>query len=243
MAETTNPAGDPAAGGTIAPAGTMPTTGAPGGTPSPAAGEPAGGGDVEHWKAEAKKAFVKRDRALEEFKGSDEFKAIAAKAAKADEYATAQAEATRKAAEEQGKWKELYEAEKGKTEAAVKAIAEERDKLRQGRIRESLAGAYTAAGGVDKDTFLELAAKHIAAGEIGVGDDGAVKGVAEVVEKFRAGKPYLFKAGGGSTIPGGPGAGTTGDVSKLLLGKRGSLAEGPVLSTEQRKAYMDQLPK
>lgn len=200
---TENPAGaagDPAAAG----AGARPDGGAPpGGTPNPGGGDPSKGETVEYWKGEAKKAFAERDRARQAFLESDEGKALVA--AK-----QAQEKAAEEAALKRGEVEKLYgeaktraerlEAEKRDLEAKHQAEITERDrKVKLNTARSQLEAAYRAAGGLDPETFLTLAAPAIDKGEVAVGDDGKVTGLEEVIKKQMEARPYLFKRVGSPT--------------------------------------------
>jgi hypothetical protein len=192
MADSTGTAPDGTAQGTTS-AGT--TAQATGSAPSQATAEAAVGGskeDAGFWKAEAKKAFEKRDRAIDEFMSSDEFKALQAQAAKAAKYETDRADAERKAAEEQGKFKELYEAQKLET---AKATAEAEAVLTRHRsmlAKSALDSAYSAAGGLYPDAFRKLVADEMVA--VKVADDGTVSGHVEIVRKYLESTPGMFKS-------------------------------------------------
>ena len=182
----------------------------PAGTPAPAAADAAAKGTpavkadavidwkakFEHQEAESKKAYADRDRAKQERD------TLAAKAKGFDDLQAAQKVAADNALKEQGKWKELHEKSEAEN-AALKAAATARDAqaveaakvANRARAGEALVAAYDKLGGVDREAFTALTTKYLDDGTVAVGEDGKVKGVADVLKKFVAAKPHLFTAG------------------------------------------------
>ena len=204
MPEKTDPAVDAAA--------VKPTTEVvnPAGTPAPVAvdaaakGAPAIKADAaidwkakaEHLEAESKKAFAERDRAKQERD------TLAAKAKGYDDLQAEKALADENALKEQGKWKELHEKVTAENEALKASIADRDVKAveavkisNRARAGEALLAAYDKLGGVDREAFAALTTKYLDDGSVAVGEDGKVKGVADVLRKFVAAKPHLFTAG------------------------------------------------
>ena len=185
---------------------------APGSTPGQAPVDAGGeSNDAAYWKGEAKKAFVKRDNVLAEFQQSEQFQTLQAKAQLAEQLEQERASAERKAAEERGEFKQLYEQrtaeiDRIKAEAAAQlaskdqAFQELASKHRHERARAALSEAYAAAGGIDLEAFLVLAADRIGDGSIAVADDGAVQGHGAVVAEFIQKRGYLFRQGGQAAI-------------------------------------------
>lgn len=197
MPDQTTAGADATAQGTTTPASP------PGQAPADAGNKT--GGDVEYWKAEAKAAFVKRDKALEEFRSSDEFKALMDRAAKAAEYEKAQADAERRSAEEQGRFKELLEKERGdwakaqseydaKIQAANERLAETVRMHTNDRLRDALAAALAPFKPADSEWVQEKIEKAIASGSVKVGDGGRIEGVAETTQKLVETHSKLFDA-------------------------------------------------
>jgi hypothetical protein len=128
------------------------------------------------------------------------FKALNERAKKAEELEKQQQEAERKAAEEQGKFQDLY---KSAEERATKAEAA----LKQTRIENAATLAAAKLGVIDPAAAIKLMDQS----GISVSDDGTISGVAEAVKALQTSSPYLFKTpaqgsvGGGDTNPAGGG--------------------------------------
>lgn len=173
---------------------------APSGTPG--SGGQSGDQTLEYWKAEAQKAFQVRD----ELKA--ERPKLAERAAAADKYEKEKREAEEKAAADQGKWKELYDAEKAKREQVERDAGERERKLALARKREALTMAYRAVGGIDVETFEALTEKSIADNTVAISEDGRISGAEDVVKRLKETKPHLFGAAGAGAVasPGTAGA-------------------------------------
>lgn len=125
------------------------------------------------------------------------FKSLNERAKKADELERQQQEAERKAAEKQGKFKDLY---KSAEERATKAEAA----LKQTRIENAATLAAAKLGVIDPAAAIKLMDQS----SITVSDDGTISGVEDAVKALQQSSPYLFKTpaqgsvGDGNTNPG-----------------------------------------
>lgn len=125
------------------------------------------------------------------------FKALNERAKKAEELEKQQQEAERKAAEEQGKFQDLY---KSAEERATKAEAA----LKQTRIENAATLAAAKLGVIDPAAAIKLMDQS----SITVSDDGTISGVEDAVKALQQSSPYLFKTpaqgsvGDGNTNPG-----------------------------------------
>lgn len=125
------------------------------------------------------------------------FKSLNERAKKADELEKQQQEAERKAAEEQGKFQDLY---KSAEERATKAEAA----LKQTRIENAATLAAAKLGVIDPAAAIKLMDQS----SITVSDDGTISGVEDAVKALQQSSPYLFKTqaqgsvGDGNTNPG-----------------------------------------
>jgi len=125
------------------------------------------------------------------------FKSLNERAKKADELEKQQQEAERKAAEEQGKFQDLY---KTAEERATKAEAA----LKQTRIENAATLAAAKLGVIDPAAAIKLMDQS----SITVSDDGTISGVEDAVKALQQSSPYLFKTpaqgsvGDGNTNPG-----------------------------------------
>ncbi len=104
---------------------------------------------------------------------------------KLTDIAAAQAEADRKALEEQNRYKELYEKERQAREAESTA---RRDDL----IRSRFLLTAQSKGFVDPDSAFVIARSLPGFGAVAVGDDGAVSGIDQLIETLSKEKPYLI---------------------------------------------------
>lgn len=101
------------------------------------------------------------------------------------EIAAAQEEAERKALEEQERYKELYEKERQARE--TESVARKDD-----TIRSRFLLTAQSKGIVDPDVAFVIAKSMPTFASVGLGDDGKVTGIDEVVEALVKEKPYLI---------------------------------------------------
>ena len=104
---------------------------------------------------------------------------------KLSDIAAAQAEADRKALEEQNRFKELYEKER---EARESERAARKDDL----VRSRFLLTAQSKGFVDPDSAFVIAKSLAGFGAVAVGDAGAVSGIDELIETLTKDKPYLI---------------------------------------------------
>jgi len=103
---------------------------------------------------------------------------------KLSDIASAQAEADRKALEEQNRYKELYEQEHQARE--TDRVARKDDLVRSGFLL-----AATRAGVVDPEVAFVVAKSLPSFTAVQVSDEGVVSGIDEIVESLVKDKPYL----------------------------------------------------
>jgi hypothetical protein len=103
---------------------------------------------------------------------------------KLSDIASAQAEADRKALEEQNRYKELYEQEHQARE--TDRVARKDDLVRSGFLL-----AATKAGVVDPEVAFVVAKSLPSFTAVQVSDEGVVSGIDEIVESLVKEKPYL----------------------------------------------------
>ena len=103
---------------------------------------------------------------------------------KLSDIASAQAEADRKALEEQNRYKELYEQEHQARE--TDRVARKDDLVRSGFLL-----AATKAGVVDPEVAFVVAKSLPSFTAVQVSDEGVVSGIDEIVESLVKDKPYL----------------------------------------------------
>jgi len=103
---------------------------------------------------------------------------------KLSDIASAQAEADRKALEEQNRYKELYEQEHQARE--TDRVARKDDLVRSGFLL-----AATRAGVVDPEVAFVVAKSLPSFTAVQVSDEGVVSGIDEIVESLVKEKPYL----------------------------------------------------
>lgn len=108
------------------------------------------------------------------------FKSLNAKAKRVDEIEAAKQEAEKQRLIEQGKFKELAEAEKNNAESW-------KQKYNQSMIDNSIIASSSKLGVVD----VEAAKALIDRKDIKLNDDGSVTGVEEAVKALLTSKPYL----------------------------------------------------
>jgi hypothetical protein len=106
-------------------------------------------------------------------------------------------------AAQRGEFKKLHETEKSaheltKKEYEAKLAAEREEKskalerFKVGRIKETLANAYTAARGTSPALFDRVIADFISDGTVKVDDEGRVTGHLEAIKKVADAHPQLF---------------------------------------------------
>jgi hypothetical protein len=114
-------------------------------------------------------------------------------------------EEEKKKLEQQAEFQKLYEAEKAEKERILESAKQE-------KIRNAIMFEVQKAGAINPNdaNFTHLEG-------VSIGEDGAVIGVSEAIEKVKAEKPYLFGGKSVQTFGQQPKAGTTSLTYEDLL--------------------------